>query len=105
MAHVLVAGLEGYLCYHVVADGEHNRTTTYTVYGGPRTVRKKLFDDRVELSYGCGRGRVTSDLDEFTYFFICHADSEHVDRLGCRRSIWIKMLRRDSLKMPQRRQA
>jgi hypothetical protein len=79
MAHVLVAGLEGYLCYHVVADGEHNRTTTYTVYGGPRTVRKKLFDDRVELSYGCGRGRVTSDLDEFTYFFICHADSEHVD--------------------------
>jgi hypothetical protein len=79
MAYVLVAGFKRYLCYDVAANGEHNRTTTYTIYRGPRTVCKKLFNDRVELSYSCGQGRVISDLDEFTYFFICHADSEHVD--------------------------
>jgi len=62
IAHVLVARLEGYLCYYVAADGEHNGTTTYIIYGGPRTVYKKLFDDGVELSYGCRRGWVTSNL-------------------------------------------
>lgn len=43
---------------------------SYTVNRGSRTVRKKLFDDWVEVSYGRRRQRVTSELYELTYFFM-----------------------------------